>query len=127
MRSCMRITTPLAIGLLLTVRGCAVGPNYHRPSAPVAPSFKESPPEGWKQAQPNAGISRGKWWEIYNDPTLNAMEEQVNVSHRPLKLFPDHKRRRQPNKFANLCNPEQKQSSEFHFRDKQSIQPSGRC
>src|SRR6266404_6014962 len=81
MRSCMRFTTPLAIGLLLAVTGCAVGPNYHRPSAPVAPSFKESPPEGWKQAQPNAAISRGKWWEIYNDPTLNSMEEQVNISN----------------------------------------------
>jgi NodT family efflux transporter outer membrane factor (OMF) lipoprotein len=72
---------PLAIGLVLAVSGCAVGPNYHRPSAPAAPSFKESPPEGWKQAQPNAGIPRGKWWEVYNDPTLNSMEEQVSISN----------------------------------------------
>ncbi|MCU1309121.1 MAG: efflux system, outer rane lipoprotein NodT family [Candidatus Angelobacter sp.] len=80
-------TTSLAIGLLLAISGCAVGPNYHRPSAPAAPSFKEAPPEGWKQAQPNAGISRGKWWEIYNDPTLNAMEEQVNISNQNVLHF----------------------------------------
>jgi NodT family efflux transporter outer membrane factor (OMF) lipoprotein len=80
-------TTLLAIGLLLAISGCAVGPNYHRPSAPAAPSFKEAPPEGWKQAQPNAGIRRGKWWEIYNDPTLNAMEEQVNISNQNVLHF----------------------------------------
>jgi NodT family efflux transporter outer membrane factor (OMF) lipoprotein len=70
----------LAGGLML-VSGCAVGPNYRRPAAPVPQVFKEPPPEGWKQAQPSAGVSRGKWWEIYNDPQLNALEEQVNISN----------------------------------------------
>jgi NodT family efflux transporter outer membrane factor (OMF) lipoprotein len=73
-------TIPLAIGLLV-LSGCAVGPNYHRPSVPMTPAYKESAPPGWKQAQPNAGVSRGKWWEIYNDPTLNSLEEQVNISN----------------------------------------------
>ena len=58
-----------------------VGPNYKRPTAPVTPAFKEPPPEGWKEAQPNDGAIRGKWWEIYNDPALNALEEQVNLSN----------------------------------------------
>lgn len=70
----------LAGGLMLT-SGCAVGPNYKRPTTPVSQAFKEQPPEGWKQAQPNAAIPRGKWWEIYNDPQLNALEEQVNISN----------------------------------------------
>jgi len=64
--------------------GCAVGPNYRRPSAPTPQVFKEPPPEGWKQAQPNAGVPRGKWWEIYNDPQLNALEEQVSISNQNL-------------------------------------------
>ena len=68
-------------GLLALAGGCAVGPNYHRPSAPVSQAFKEQPPEGWKQAEPNAAIPRGKWWEVYNDPQLNALEEQVNISN----------------------------------------------
>ena len=58
-----------------------VGPNYKRPAAPQTPAFKEAPPEGWKEAQPNDGAIRGKWWEIYNDPQLNALEEQVSISN----------------------------------------------
>jgi NodT family efflux transporter outer membrane factor (OMF) lipoprotein len=60
---------------------CAVGPNYHRPSAPVAPAFKEPPPEGWKHAEPIDAIPRGAWWEIYAIPQLNALEAQVSVSN----------------------------------------------
>jgi NodT family efflux transporter outer membrane factor (OMF) lipoprotein len=64
-----------------------IGPKYQRPSAPVPPAYKEPPPadwkemQGWKQAQPNEGAKRGKWWEIYNDPELNALEEQVSISN----------------------------------------------
>ncbi len=50
-------------------------------AAPVPQAFKEPPPEGWKEAQPNDGAIRGKWWEIYNDPELNALEEQVSISN----------------------------------------------
>jgi NodT family efflux transporter outer membrane factor (OMF) lipoprotein len=69
-----------------------VGPKYQRPTAPVPPAYKESPPanwkemQGWKQAQPNEGVKRGKWWEIYNDPELNALEEQVSISNQNLKM-----------------------------------------
>lgn len=74
-----------AAGLMIAT-GCAVGPNYHRPSAPVPPSFKEEPPQGWKVAQPNEAIARGKWWEIYNDPQLNDLEEQVNVNNQNIQV-----------------------------------------
>ena len=73
--------------LLLFSSACMVGPNYHRPTAPVPPAYKEAPPPGssaadqWKLAQPNDSAARGKWWEIYNDPRLNALEEQVNISN----------------------------------------------
>ena len=72
--------------LLLPTTACMVGPKYQRPSAPIPPSYKElSPaetgPAGWKQAKPNDGAGRGKWWEIFNDPQLNALEEQVNISN----------------------------------------------
>ncbi|HYN16183.1 MAG TPA: efflux transporter outer membrane subunit [Terriglobales bacterium] len=68
-------------GLTMLAGGCAVGPNYRRPTAPTPQVFKEPPPEGWKQAEPNAGAIRGKWWEIYSDPQLNALEEHVNISN----------------------------------------------
>ena len=71
----------LLAGLLLLSSACMVGPNYKQPAPPQAPAFKEPPPEGWKEAQPADGAIKGKWWEIYNDPQLNALEEQVGISN----------------------------------------------
>jgi hypothetical protein len=47
--------------------GCMVGPKYSRPSAPMAPSFKETQADttkqtdGWKMAQPGDQAPRGNW------------------------------------------------------------------
>jgi NodT family efflux transporter outer membrane factor (OMF) lipoprotein len=70
-------------GLVLASSACTVGPKYQRASVPTPPAYKESPPESgeWKQAQPSDGAARGKWWEIYQDPQLNALEEQVSISN----------------------------------------------
>ena len=72
---------------------CMVGPKYQRPTAPVPPAYKEPPPaesgqamQEWKPAQPNDAVTRGKWWEIYNDPELNALEEQVSISNQNIKM-----------------------------------------
>ena len=75
----LKFAPALLAGLLLS--SCMVGPNYKRPAAPLTPAFKEPLPEGWKEAQPKDGALKGKWWEIYNDPALNALEEQVNISN----------------------------------------------
>jgi NodT family efflux transporter outer membrane factor (OMF) lipoprotein len=66
---------------------CMVGPKYQRPAAPVPGAYKEQPPPGtgqasnWKPAQPNDGAVRGKWWEIFDDQPLNALEDQINISN----------------------------------------------
>ncbi len=73
----------LFLGLML-LSGCAVGPRYSRPSAPVPPDYKETPPN-WKPAQPADQTLRGKWWEIYQDPELNALEDKINISNQSLK------------------------------------------
>ncbi len=70
--------------LLLAIGGCAVGPRYSRPTAQVPSTFKEEPPN-WKQAQPADQTLRGNWWEIFGDPQLNALEEQIKVSNQTLK------------------------------------------
>ena len=78
--------TPLA-ALLLFLSGCTVGPKYVRPTAQAPAAFKELTPadfsvtDGWKVAQPQDNVIRDKWWEIFGDPQLNALEEQVNVSN----------------------------------------------
>src|ERR1039458_6106263 len=76
-----------ALAGVLALAGCTPGPKYRQPAAVVPPAFKEQPPadfkeaQGWKQAQPNDGQLKGKWWEIYNDPDLNALEEQVAIDN----------------------------------------------
>ncbi|MBZ5593539.1 MAG: efflux transporter outer membrane subunit [Acidobacteriia bacterium] len=75
------LTLTFLIPAMLLSTACMVGPRYQRPAAPASPAFKEPLPQGWKEAQPNDGAIRGKWWEIYNDPALNALEEQVNLSN----------------------------------------------
>jgi NodT family efflux transporter outer membrane factor (OMF) lipoprotein len=58
---------------------CSVGPDYVRPDMQVPASFKEA--QGWKVAQPQDELPRGKWWEIFGDQELNALVEQVEVSN----------------------------------------------
>ena len=77
------LTAALALGLL---SACNVGPPYKRASVAQASVYKElltdqPSGEGWKVAQPGDAQLHGKWWELYGDPKLNALEEQVNVSN----------------------------------------------
>ena len=48
------------VALALIASGCIKGPNYQRPVAAVPQTYKEAPPAGWKEAQPNDGVLRGK-------------------------------------------------------------------
>jgi len=76
-----------ALAALLLSTACMVGPKYRKPDPPLTPAFKEPLPEGWKQADPSDGHIRGKWWEMYNDPQLNALEEQVAISNQNVLAF----------------------------------------
>jgi NodT family efflux transporter outer membrane factor (OMF) lipoprotein len=64
-----------------------VGPKYRRPAAPMTPAFKEPLPEGWKLAEPGDGHIPSKWWEMYHDPQLNALEDQVAISNQNVLSF----------------------------------------
>ena len=44
-------------------------------------------PGPWKVAQPQDAMLRGKWWEIFNDPELNGLEEQLNINNQNIKQF----------------------------------------
>jgi NodT family efflux transporter outer membrane factor (OMF) lipoprotein len=81
----------LAIAALGLITGCKpVGPDYQRPGFEPPPIYKETgasnvtvppppPPAGggWQPASPSDGMLKGKWWEIYNDPQLNTLEERI--------------------------------------------------
>ena len=93
----LRSWTLTAVVCLLA--GCKVGPNYHRPdlSAPPPPAYKERGSSGavvpppnpqggaWKPATPSDGMLRGKWWEVYRDPELNALEDQIVPQNQNLR------------------------------------------
>ena len=67
--------------------GCTVGPKYHTPVVQSPSTYKELTPESakdvanWKVAQPNDDVIHGKWWEMFNDPELNKLEDQVDPSN----------------------------------------------
>jgi len=69
----------MALMSAAALAGCAVGPNYVRPSAPISPTFKEA--AGWSPAAPADTLDRGDWWTLFGDPTLNALAAKVQVSN----------------------------------------------
>ncbi len=73
----------ICLASMVVLTGCAVGPKYVRPPVATPPAYKEA--GNWKTAQPNELSLRGNWWEIFQDPQLNALEEQVTVSNQNLK------------------------------------------
>ena len=62
--------------------GCSVGPDYVRPAVETPAAYKEA--GNWKPAQPKDDVSRGRWWEVFNDPLLNRLQEQVDISNQNL-------------------------------------------
>lgn len=84
------ILTALLTGIL---PGCVVGPKYHPPSAQAPTAvYKESTTQfsdngPWTVAQPSDAKLRGKWWEIFGDPELNALEEQLDINNQNIKQY----------------------------------------
>ena len=79
----VRIIPTLIYSLLITqLTACAVGPDYVRPQTNIPVNFKEI--KGWKQAQPRDNLLAGKWWEIFQDTQLNALEEQVVIGNQSI-------------------------------------------
>jgi NodT family efflux transporter outer membrane factor (OMF) lipoprotein len=85
-----RIDRLAIAGLLLLLCACNPAPKYARPPAPTPSAFKETLPPGykegagWKLAEPGDDKIRAKWWEMYNDAQLNALEEQVSISNQTI-------------------------------------------
>jgi NodT family efflux transporter outer membrane factor (OMF) lipoprotein len=73
----------LPAATLALLAACTIGPAYHRPSAPTPAAYKEAPDAGatWFPAAPADALDRGPWWQLFDDPTLSALVEQVEVSN----------------------------------------------
>ena len=80
------------LGVLIGLASCTVGPKYHPPVTQAPPAYKESPAQfkesdGWTVADPQDAMLRGKWWEIFKEPELNALEEKLNIDNQNIKQF----------------------------------------
>jgi NodT family efflux transporter outer membrane factor (OMF) lipoprotein len=71
--------------LVFGLSACMVGPDYHRPDAPVPVAYKEL--QGWTVAQPQDATDRGAWWSIYHDPELDRLEREVEISNQTVKQY----------------------------------------
>jgi NodT family efflux transporter outer membrane factor (OMF) lipoprotein len=86
------IVVLLLMLLIVALEGCTVGPKYVRPTAPTSATFKEETPASfkesgqWQPAHPGDLANRGNWWEIFGDPELNKLEEQIAGSNQNLKV-----------------------------------------
>jgi len=65
----------ITLVLSITLTSCMVGPDYHRPPAPMPANFKEL--KGWTQAKPADAAPKGDWWAVFNDPTLDRLERRM--------------------------------------------------
>jgi NodT family efflux transporter outer membrane factor (OMF) lipoprotein len=72
---------------LLLLQGCVVGPRYVAPVIQAPPAYKETAPQlssdgtPWIPATPQDATLRGNWWELYQEPELNALEDKLNTSN----------------------------------------------
>ena len=91
MRSHFQILGISLLGLFL-FKTCDKAPKYAKPSVATPPAYKEISPDvfketkDWKFANPSDAAIRGKWWEMYNDPQLNGLEEQLNTANQNIAL-----------------------------------------
>lgn len=69
--------------LALWLTACTVGPDYVPPIVEVPEKYREAP-KGFKQAEPNDACDRKAWWEVFGDPKLNALEEQLNNANQTI-------------------------------------------
>jgi NodT family efflux transporter outer membrane factor (OMF) lipoprotein len=89
-RGTARVLCAIAMASLLV--SCAVGPRYAKQTVPTAPAYSERPPrqfeesQGWRTAQPSDAMLKGRWWEIFDENELNALEEQVAPANQSLKI-----------------------------------------
>jgi NodT family efflux transporter outer membrane factor (OMF) lipoprotein len=92
-RTAKRNPGTLAISSLIaaiSLSGCTVGPKYQTPTVQTPTAYKEVTPQNqkdidnWKVAQPSDAAIRDKWWELFNEPELNGLEERVNVSNQSI-------------------------------------------
>jgi multidrug efflux system outer membrane protein len=83
----MKTSLPILLAALV-LAGCSVAPRYERPDVAVGNAFKESVPESaqWKRAEPGEALARGTWWTIFDDSTLDQLQQAASDANPTLKV-----------------------------------------
>lgn len=68
--------------LIMLLAGCEVGPDYVKPSTPMAESFRA--PSGWKIAATQGTPIPSQWWTLFADARLNQLEQQVALANQTI-------------------------------------------
>src|SRR6202045_2599731 len=74
----------VSFSLALCLAGCTVGPNYHRPTAPVPATWEVQEP--WRESAPKDLIPKGEWWTVFHDDELNGLEKQAMDADQTIKV-----------------------------------------
>src|ERR1700731_335594 len=86
-KNCFVVSASLAIAsfsLAAWLVGCTVGPNYHRPTAPVPATWDVQDP--WRESAPKDLIPKGEWWAVFHDEELSSLEKQVLDANQTIKI-----------------------------------------
>ncbi len=66
---------------------CSMAPVQDTPSVAVSTHWKHTPAEdGWISAEVAQAWEAGEWWKLFEDPTLDALMRQVEISNQNLTL-----------------------------------------
>jgi len=69
--------------VMLLLSGCAVGPNYRRPTVNVPGTYRGAMPQ--EAAQPAAeSLGDQKWWEVFQDQQL---QDLIHTALQQLSLI----------------------------------------
>jgi NodT family efflux transporter outer membrane factor (OMF) lipoprotein len=85
----IRGTEIVAASCLTLLGACDVGPPYVPPTVQAPEAFKEAAPAlyraapngAWQPAQPQDAALKGNWWEVFDEPELNALEARLNLGN----------------------------------------------
>ncbi|WP_051532243.1 efflux transporter outer membrane subunit [Brackiella oedipodis] len=68
----------LSSATLMLLSACAVGPDYEAAVTETAADYKAVQEGHWQRATPADDLSKGNWWERFEDADLNALMVQLN-------------------------------------------------
>jgi NodT family efflux transporter outer membrane factor (OMF) lipoprotein len=95
MRATATHIRPAAVAAAIALVAGCVGPAYVKPKVDTPSAFKESSPAAytgadpgaWQPAQPQDAALKGKWWEVFSEPELNSLEDQLNINNQNIAQF----------------------------------------